>query len=102
MNAPLFITGLLLAQAPAPAPPPLPHPVLPPAGKRAELPPPWWIPWAAGLLILVLLIALIIVLLTRPKHAPAAPLRQPWSAAFRALSDLRARIESITSITKYA
>ncbi len=91
MNAPWFITGLLLAQFSGP--PPLPHPELPPPDS-VELPPPWWIPWAAALIPL-LLIALIIVLLTRPKHTPATPLRQPWSAAFRALSDLRARIESI-------
>ena len=84
---------LLLAQAPAPVPPPLPHPTLP-LPENVPLPPPWWIGWAVGLL-LVLLIALVIWLLLRPKHVPVAPLRQPWTSAFRALNDLRARMESI-------
>lgn len=91
MKAPLLLLHALLAQAPGP--PPLPHPQLPPPDSVA-LPPPWWIPWAAGLL-LALLIALIVWLLIRPKHLPQAPQRQPWSAAFRALNDLRSRIQSI-------
>jgi len=83
----------LLAQAPAPVPPPLPHPALP-LPENVPLPSPWWIGWSVGLL-LVLLIVLVIWLLLRPKHVPVAPLRQPWTSAFRALNDLRARMESI-------
>jgi hypothetical protein len=91
MNPVLFITSTLLAQFPGA--PPLPHPELPPPDS-VELPPPWWILWAMGL-GLVLLIALIVFLLTRPKETPTAPVRQPWSSAFRALNDLRSRIQSI-------
>lgn len=85
------MNNTLLAQFPGPAP--LPHPELPPPDSVA-LPPPWWIPWAA-VLLLALLIALIVWLLTKPKHLPLAPPRQPWSSAFRALNDLRARIAAI-------
>lgn len=91
MSTTLFIASTLLAQFPAA--PQLPHPELPPPGN-VELPPPWWILWAMGI-GLALLIALVIFLLTRPKEAPSAPVRQPWSSAFRALNDLRARIQSI-------
>jgi hypothetical protein len=92
MNPTLFILSTLLAQFPAP--PPLPHPDLPPPDS-VELPPPWWIPWAAALL-LVALVALIVWLLVRPKHTPPTPQRQPWSSAVRALSDLRTRIHSVS------
>ena len=91
MKGALFLANTLLAQFPGP--PPLPHPQLPPP-ESVEVPPPWWIPWAAALL-LVLLIALIVWLLVRPKHLPPAPPRQPWSAAFRALNDLRTRAQAI-------
>lgn len=74
-------------------PPPLPHPQLPPP-DTVNLPPPWWIPWAAAL-ALVLLILLIVWLLVRPKQLPQSPLRQPWTTAFRALNDLRARMQTI-------
>lgn len=81
----------LLAQFPGPTP--LPHPDLPPPDYVA-MPPPWWLYWS-GALLLILLIALIVWLLVRPKQPPEVPLRQPWSSAFRALNDLRARVESI-------
>ena len=87
----MFSLHPLLAQFPGAAP--LPHPELPPPDS-VELPPPWWIPWAVALL-LGLLIAVIVWLLMRPKQSPPTPQRQPWSSAFRALSDLRARIQSI-------
>ena len=85
------MTGKLLAQFPGPAP--LPFPQLPNPAE-VSLPPPWWLPWAM-VLVLLLLIALIVWLLLRPKPLPAAPLRQPWSSAFRALNDLRSRIQAI-------
>lgn len=91
MKAALFFTHFLLAQFPGPGP--LPHPELPPPDS-VSLPPPWWIPWAA-VLLLCLLIALIVWLLVRPKEAPATPLRQPWSSACRALNDLRTRVQTI-------
>jgi hypothetical protein len=91
MKTLLLITDMLLAQFPAA--PPLPHPELPPPGS-VELPPPWWIPWVIGLLLL-LLIGLIVWLLVRPKPLPATPPRQPWSSAFRALNDLKARLAAI-------
>lgn len=91
MKPALLVMQVLLAQFQGPAP--MPHPELPPPDS-VQLPPPWWIPWAA-LLVLVLLLSLIIWLLIRPKEMPAAPLRQPWSSAFRALSELRTRIPSI-------
>jgi len=91
MNATLFVMHRLLAQFQGPGP--LPHPDLPPPDS-VELPPPWWIPWVA-LLLLGVLTALIVWLLIRPKQAMPTPQRQPWSSAFRALSDLRARIQSI-------
>lgn len=91
MKAALFFTHLLLAQFPGPGP--LPHPDLPPPDSVA-LPPPWWIPWAA-VLLLCLLIALIVWLLVRPKETPSTPLRQPWSSACRALNDLRTRVRTI-------
>jgi len=91
MMIPHFILGLL-AQLPTKAPP-LPHPDLPPP-DHVPVPPPWWIWWAAGLL-LVLLTALIVWLLLRPKAIPAVQVRQPWTSAFRALSELRARFESV-------
>lgn len=91
------LLAALLTTAPVVAqfsgPPPLPHPDLP-LPDEVQLPPPWWLPWAAGL-ALVLLISLVIWLLLRPKQLPQAPMRQPWSSAFRALNDLRARISSI-------
>lgn len=86
-----FTTGMLLAQLPGA--PPLPHPELPPPGS-VEVPPPWWIPWAVGLALL-LLIVLIVWLLTRPKPLPVTPPRQPWSSAFRALNDLKTRLAAI-------
>ena len=91
MKATLLDMHILLAQFQGPGP--LPHPELPPPDS-VELPPAWWIPWVT-LLLLCLLIALIVWLLVRPKETPSAPLRQPWSSAFRALSDLRARIQTI-------
>ncbi|MDB6003411.1 MAG: hypothetical protein JWR15_398 [Prosthecobacter sp.] len=91
MKTTLSIVHTLLAQFQGPGP--LPHPDLPPPDS-VELPPPWWIPWAA-ILLLGLLIALIIWLLVRPKEALPTPPRQPWSSAFRALTDLRARIQTI-------
>ena len=81
----------LLAQLPGPAP--LPFPQLP-TPDAVNLPPPWWLPWSV-VLVLALLIALIVWLLVRPKALPAAPVRKPWSSAFRALNDLRARIQTI-------
>jgi hypothetical protein len=96
MRLPFLLASLLL---PAPViaqfsgPPPLPHPELPPPAD-VELPSPWWLPWAAGSALL-LLIALVIWLLLRPKQLPSVPARQPWSSAFRALNDLRGRISSI-------
>lgn len=91
MSPALVIVSALLAQFPGP--PPLPHPALP-LPDSVELPPPWWIPWAAAILLLIL-VALIIWLLVRPKQTPPTPPRQPWSSAVRALSDLRTRIQSI-------
>ncbi len=85
------MTATLLAQFPEPAP--LPYPQLPAPGQ-VELLPPWWLPWAAALL-LASLIALIVWLLLRPKTLPVTPMRQPWSAAFRALNDLRARAQTL-------
>ncbi len=85
------IVRSILAQFPSA--PPLPQPQLPPPDPVA-VPPPWWIYWAAALL-LVMLIGLVLWLLLRPKALPAAPVRQPWSSAFRALNDLKARIETI-------
>ncbi|WP_395735324.1 DUF4381 family protein [Prosthecobacter sp.] len=87
----LSILHPLVAQFPGV--PPLPHPELPPPDK-VDLPPAWWIFWAVMLLV-VLLIILIIWLLLRPKQPPPLPQRQPWTSAFRALSDLRSRIQSI-------
>lgn len=86
-----FIRGLL-AQLPTKVPP-LPHPELPPP-DLVPVPPPVWIWWAAGLL-LVVLIALVVWLLLRPKSPPPAQPRQPWTSAFRALGELRARFDSI-------
>lgn len=91
MKAALFFMHLLLAQFPGPGP--LPHPELP-MPDSVPLPPPWWIPWAA-VLLLCLLIALIVWLLVRPKETPSTPLRQPWSSACRALNDLRTRVQTI-------
>lgn len=91
MKNTLSLIHPLLAQFQGPGP--LPHPDLP-LPDSVDLPPPWWIPWAA-ILLLGLLIALIIWLLVRPKEAPPTPQRQPWSSAFRALNDLRARIQTI-------
>ena len=91
MKTTLPIINTLLAQFTGP--PPLPHPELPPP-DTVQLPPAWWIPWAVALL-LGLLIALVIWLLIRPKQSPPTPQRQPWSSAFRALNDLRTRIQSI-------
>ncbi|WP_395731877.1 DUF4381 family protein [Prosthecobacter sp.] len=91
MKPALHFLHILLAQFQGPGP--LPHPELPPPDS-VQLPPPWWIPWAIALL-LCLLIALIVWLLVRPKETPSAPLRQPWSSAFRALNELRARTQSI-------
>lgn len=91
MKAALFVMQTLLAQLPGPAP--MPHPELPPPDS-VQLPPPWWIPWVA-LVMLCLLIFIIVWLLVRPKETPPAPLRQPWTAAFKALNELRARIQSI-------
>jgi len=34
-------------------------------------------------------------LLVRPKALPVAPVRQPWTSAFRALNELRGRIQTI-------
>lgn len=85
------LTTWLLAQFPGP--PPLPHPGLP-APDEVPVPPPWWIYWAVGLLLLLLL-GLVVWLLLRPKTLPPTPLRQPWSSAVRALNDLRARLESV-------
>lgn len=74
-------------------PPPLPHPELPPP-DGVSLPPPWWLPWLS-VVVLAVLIAVVVWLLIRPKQALAPPLRQPWSSAFRALSDLRTRAPSV-------
>jgi hypothetical protein len=75
MTAADFITSLL-AQLPTGVPP-LPHPQLPPP-NAVPVPPPWWIGWALGLLLL-LLIGLVVWLLVRPKPVPATQPRQPWT-----------------------
>lgn len=81
----------LLAQLPGA--PPLPHPALPPPDEVAA-PPPWWI-YAAAVLLLLMLTGLVVWLLLRPKAVPPLPVRQPWTSAVRALTDLRARVESV-------
>lgn len=91
MKAAFLMMSVLLAQFPPPTP--LPYPELPPP-DNVEMPPPWWLPWAA-VLVLVMLIGLIIWLLPRPKQTPPAPPRQPWSSALRALNDLRARTRTV-------
>lgn len=91
MKTSLLLMNALLAQFQSA--PPLPHPDLPPP-IEVQLPPPWWMYWAIGL-VLVALIALIIWLLLRPKPLPALPQRQPWTTAFRALGDLRSRLQTI-------
>lgn len=87
------MTALLFAQArpPEPPPQPLPHPELPPV-QLPELPPlsnPWLVA-GAGLLI-VLLVALVLWLLLRPRAAAAKPPRKPWQEALRALQALKQR-----------
>ncbi len=77
MKSLLSVMHAVLAQFQGPAP--LPHPDLPPPDS-VELPPPWWIPWAA-LLLLAGLIALVVWLLIRPKQPLPTPVRQPWSSA---------------------
>lgn len=80
----------LLAQLPQmPAAPALPHPNLPEARQIAS-PPEWWVPWAVGGLVLLLL-GLIVWLMLRPKPAAHIPPRQPLSSCLRALNDLRGR-----------
>lgn len=91
MMPPSFSVCLLLAQFPGASP--LPHPELPPPGA-VEAPLPWWIPWAVGLALLFLT-GLTVWLLTRQKPLPVAPPRQPWSSAFRALSELKTRLSAI-------
>ena len=91
MKPTLYVMHFLLAQFQGPGP--LPHPELPPPDS-VEPPPPWWIPWAL-LLLTGLLIGLVVWLLLRPKQPPPTPQRQPWSSAFRALNDLRTRVQSI-------
>ncbi len=89
-----FLASILMAQMPSlPSAPPLPHTALPEA-RDVPPPPDWWLPWAIGLLVIVLL-ALIIWLLIKPKAATAIPARQPISSALRALADLRARVTLI-------
>lgn len=89
----IMLSALHALLAQVQGPPPLPHPDLPPPDS-IDLPPPWWLPWLS-LLGLGLLILLVVWLLMRPKQPPPTPLRQPWTSAFRALSDLRTRIQSI-------
>ncbi|MBB5032171.1 DUF4381 family protein [Prosthecobacter vanneervenii] len=91
MNIASLSASFFLAQFSGP--PPLPHPELP-APDGVSLPPPWWLPWLA-VLVLAMLIALVVWLLVRPKQTPAPPLRQPWTSAFRALSDLRTRTQTV-------
>lgn len=91
MTAGHFITALL-AQLPTGVPP-LPHPDLPPP-NAVPVPLPWWIGWVVGLFLL-LLIGLVVWLLVRPKPVPATLQRQPWTTAFRALTELRGRYESL-------
>lgn len=60
-----FLASILMAQMPSsPSAPPLPHTALPEA-RHVPPPPVWWLPWAIGLLVIVLL-ALIIWLLIKP------------------------------------
>lgn len=87
------MNGVLFILAQFPGAPPLPHPELPPPDS-VPVPPPWWIYWAAGLL-LALLVGLVIWLLVRPKPVPMAPQRQPLPAALRSLTDLKSRADSI-------
>lgn len=91
MSGGCMIMPWVLAQFPAA--PPLPHPALP-EPEEVALPPPWWIYWAGGALLLAL-VGLVVWLLLRPKPVPATPTRQPLSSAMRALNDLRVRLESI-------
>lgn len=73
--------------------PPLPHPELPPVHSVTP-PPPWWVIWAGALAALILL-ALIIWLLLRPKTATLISPRKPRAACLRSLQDLRSRVAQI-------
>ena len=90
----LFTASSALAQMPTlPGAPPLPHTALP---EVRDVPAPlaWWIPWAIGVLM-TLLIGVIVWLLLRPKAATVMPPRRPVASALRALNDLRSRLQSI-------
>lgn len=83
-----------VAQGPAvPEPVPLPHPEIP---QPPDLPPgvPLWFLVATALLIL-LIVALVLWLLFKPKTIPKVPQRDPLQSALRALRDLRSRAAAL-------
>lgn len=86
-----FKASAVLAQMPQlPVAPGLPHPDLPDAREVAS-PVAWWVPWAIGGLVLILL-GFIVWLMLRPKPAAHIPPRQPLSSCLRALNELRSRV----------
>ena len=87
------VSGALAQMPSLPSAPPLPHTALPTI-RDVPAPPAWWMPWAVGLLI-ALLIGIIVWLLLRPKTVSIIPPRQPVSSALRALGDLRSRLSTI-------
>lgn len=84
-----MILSFLIAQAQQPAAPPLqplPHPELP--DPTLVTPgPEWWV-YAAGALLVFILLGLVIWMLMRPAKTTPPPLKRPWQAAMNRLREI--------------
>ncbi len=82
-----FIHAFLAQQAPQ-GPPlqPLPHPKLPDPSLVTPGPE-WWV-YAAGAVLVLIMLVLVVFLLVRPAKLKAVPLKRPWNTAMNRLREI--------------
>ncbi|MES2597340.1 MAG: hypothetical protein V4662_18470 [Verrucomicrobiota bacterium] len=84
-----FIHAFLAQAQQAPPLQPLPHPKLPDP-SLVKPGPEWWI-YAAGAVLVLIMLALVVFLLLRPAKTPPPALKKPWNTAINRLRDILAQ-----------